>query len=142
MFRDELDERLRRAAKPEPADVDRIVTAVLAEDGDVVSRATSLRRFSPAIWSLAACLVVVAALGAWRYVHQEARPAAAGVYRVEAVSAARPGTYVAEAVPPPGPSRVLSVKADDGVTWIFSTTPDDDWLPAGESIVIGVGESR
>jgi hypothetical protein len=142
MVRDELDERLRRAARPEPADVDRIVTAVLAGDGDVVARASSLHQLSPAIWTLAASLVVAAALGGWRYVHQEARPAAAGVYRVEAVSAAPSGAYVAESIPPPGPSRVLSMKADNGATWIFSTTPDDDWLPAGKSIVIGVGESR
>jgi hypothetical protein len=144
MSRDELDERLRRVAEPEAAVVTRIVRAVLADGREASPRGLAsfwrLREHPAAVAVLTASLVAVVSLGAW----WARRPAAAlaGVYRVETVSAAAPdGVYRAEAVPLGAPSRV-TVTASDGTTWILSTAPNEDWLPAGSSVVIGGGEHR
>jgi hypothetical protein len=145
MDRDELGERLRRAAEPEAAVVIRIVQAALADGGEVSpGRGASfrtLRRHSFAVAVSTACLVGAVSFGAWWW----ARPRGAtlaGVYRVEAVSAGVPdGVYRAEAVPPGAPSRV-TVTGSDGTTWILSTPLNEDWPPAGSSVVIGGGEHR
>jgi threonine dehydrogenase-like Zn-dependent dehydrogenase len=142
MSRDELDERLRRAAESEPVTIDRIVRTALDEDAAVSPRASSLREWPSAFSTLTVCLVAAVAIGVWWYAQHQARPAATGVYRVEAVAAGPAGVYRADAIASPGPSRVISLKEDDGATWIFSTTPDDEWLPAGKAIVIGMGERR
>ena len=145
MDRDELGERLRRAAEPEAAVVTRIVQAALA-DGKKVSpgRGASFRRLSDHSVSVAvftACGVAAVSLGAWWWAHQPGA-AVVGVYRIDAVSAAMPdGVYRAQAGPPGAPSRV-TVTGSDGATWILSRTPNEDWLPAGSSVVIGGGEHR
>jgi hypothetical protein len=144
MSRDELDERLRQAAKPEAETVARIVSAALADGEDVSPRGLAsfrwLRERRVAVASTAS-LVAVVSLGAWWWA-QEPATSPAGVYRVEAVKPAAPdGVYRVEAFRPRVPPRV-TVTASDGTTWIFGTKPNEDWLPAGSSVVIGGGEQR
>jgi hypothetical protein len=147
MVSDELDDRLRRAARPEPEAVERMVRAALTND-----ERTRVRAWPRAVAALATGLVAVAALGVWWSARQPTT--APGVYRVEIVSNAAPeepakpvslsddGVFRVEATPTVAQSGVIRVTADDGTTWILGTTPSDDWLPPGSGVVLGGGAAR
>jgi hypothetical protein len=107
-------------------------------------------RFWPrAFAAVGTCLAAVVLCALWWSARQPTT--APGVYRVEVVSDARSvelaelgsapvdGVFRAEATPTVAPSRVIRVIAEDGTTWVLSTIPDDDRLPAGTVIVIGAG---
>jgi ferric-dicitrate binding protein FerR (iron transport regulator) len=124
--RDDLEERVRCAARPDEAAVERVVRAALSAAPDASAgwqldgaQSRAGQRWPAAFAVASVCLVAVVALGAWwcaRVPAPEAHAEAQG--------------------------QIISVTTDDGSTWILSTTPDDDWLPAGSSIVIGGGEAR
>jgi hypothetical protein len=110
MDRDDLDERLRRAAAPEPAAVDRVVTAALAnDDSDAASQARRSRASTSFGWPrgvamFATCLVAVVAFGAWWAARQPAAPASD--YRVDALPAPLPDeAHRTEAPLAPAPER-------------------------------------
>jgi hypothetical protein len=146
MDRDELDERVRLAATPEPVAVERVVRAAL--DTDATTHAAWPRAYA----ALATGLAAVVALGIWWSARQPTPTP--GVYRAEVVSDRGPdelaepvsarvdGVFRAEATPTVAPSRVIRVTADDGTTWILSTMPDDDLLPPGSAIVVGGRERQ
>jgi hypothetical protein len=148
MDRDELRDRLLRAADADPAAVDRVVTAALASgQGGMGSRVFA---------ALATCFVAVVVLGVWWSTRQPAAPAD-GIYRVEALEAINPegmdvvsstaaaasdGVYRTTANLSLAPSRVIRVRTDDGTTWILSTDALDDWPPPGSRVIVGGGEVR
>lgn len=133
MARDELDERVRQAAEADPTTVDRVVRSALAsaecssaawENGaPTISTGTWPRAFGV----LGACLVALVTLGVWWSGGQPASPAAGSARAV---------------VRPIEAGQVIRVTTDDRTTWILSTTPDDDWMPAGSVVVFGGGEGR
>ena len=61
MDRDELDDRVRRAAQAEPATIDRVVRAALASDERVIP----VRAWPRAFEALSAGLVGAVALSIW-----------------------------------------------------------------------------
>jgi hypothetical protein len=130
MVTDDLDDRLRRAAEPEPEAVDRVVRVALAsaDAGRPGSAVVPVREWHGAFATLAACLIATVTFGVW-WCARQASPAPAGVYRAEASRSVIT-------------SRVVAVTADDGTTLILSTTPGDEWLPPGSRIVVGGGEAR
>jgi len=129
MDTDDLDDRLRRAAEPEPQVVDRVVRGALASlAGRTESTIMLVREWRGAFATLAACLVAAVTFGVWWCV-RPATPASAGVYRVESL-------------PSDDAAQVISVTNEDGTRWILSTAPDHAWLPQGSSIVAGAGEER
>jgi len=151
MDSDELRDRLRRAADPDPAAVGRVVDAALAS-GAPIGMLTRPRVQA----AIATCVVAAGALAVWWSVRQPQTPPA-GVYRVEAVPAASEGDTeaVSSAAPPASdgvyrttaslslaPSRIVRVTADDGTTWILSTDTNDEWLPRGSAIVVGGGAAK
>jgi hypothetical protein len=120
--RDDLDERLRQAARPDDAAVERVVVTVLgAQAGRRAPQANPLpwRRWPAPFAVASACLLAAVVLGVW-WCAQAPAPA----------------------MPAGRPNQVFSVTADDGTTWIFSSTPSEDWLPPGTAIVIGGEEAR
>ena len=133
MGRDELDERVRHAAETEPAVVDRIVRAALASaEGSSAAWEKGAPTMSTGTWPrafgmLGACLVAVVALGVWWSGRQ---PASQANGRTRVVST------------PIGTSQVIRVTDSDGTTWILSTAPDDDWMPAGSIVIVGEGAQR
>ena len=130
MDTDDLDDRLRRAAEPEPEVVDRVVRVALASAGAgrTESAIMPVREWHGAFATLAACLVAMVTLGVW-WCARQASPASVGVYRVEASRSVIT-------------SRVMGLTTDDGTTLILSTMPGDDWLPPGSGIVVGGGDPR
>lgn len=151
MDKDELRDRLLRAADPDPTAVCRVVTAALASGAPI--RTLTRPRVLAAI---ATCIAASGALAAWWSIRQPPTPPA-GVYRVQAVPAASDGdSAVASSAAPPAsggvyrttaslsltPSRIIRVTADDGTTWILSTDSNDDWLPRGSAIVLGGGAAK
>ena len=133
MGRDELDDRVRQAAETERAVVDRIVSAALARaDGAAAAgnEATPVvpgRLWPDAFPLIAACFVAVVLFSAWWGGRQSASLPAGGARAL---------------VKPTEAGRVIRVTTGDGTTWILSTTPDDDWMPAGSVVVLGGAEGR
>jgi hypothetical protein len=143
MDRDDLDERVRRAAQAEPATIERVVRAALAaEEGgppawDETTTPLSVRLWPRAFGVLAAGLMGAVALSVWWCV----RPPAGvndGVFQAEAVVDPAPaGVYRSQAEVFEPSSRAVRMTTDGGAAWILSTVPSDDWLPPGTSVVIG-----
>jgi hypothetical protein len=148
MDRDDLDDRVRRAATPEPAAVERVVRAALVSGEaspaawDDSTLPTSVRARPRAFALLASGLAGAVALSVWWCTWTPA-PVDNGVFRAEAIpQAVADGVYRADAVPEVAPVGVVRVTTAHGASWIFSTTPGDDWLPRGSALVVGGGEGR
>ena len=144
MDRDELRDRLLRAAVADPAAVDRVVTAALASGGNVArvfkpagrddteaaeSDLGAIRMLArPRVFAaLATCLVAVVALGVWWTVLKPAAPAD-GVYRVEAVQAIVPdGMSAAPSNPTAIPDGVYRTTASLSLapSRVIRVTSDD-----------------
>jgi hypothetical protein len=103
---DDVDERFRRAARPDEMAVDRIARAALAS----VARSRRLARLIP----VAALLVCLLALGAW-WSHRAARTAATSNSSGDAILLQAPDgtTWIVAGVPakeylPPGTCVVIA----------------------------------
>jgi hypothetical protein len=147
--RDDLDERVWRAARPEAAAVERVVAAALACTGQGpdagrrdVGPSSALRQWPAAFGVITGCLIAVAAVSVWWCARA---PERTGGYRATALpmtADTAPGaTYRVTAIPPEAPRQPITVTADGGATWILSATPGKPWLPPGSSVVAG-GEQR
>ncbi len=146
MARDDLDERVRRAAQTDAVTIDRVTRAALESHG--TPHAARPRAFA----ALGTTLAAVVMLAVW-WSARAPVSVPAGVFRIEAVAGvSAEASEVASSMPPPpgvyratadatlAPARVMRVRAGDGTIWILSTGANDEWLPPGTGIVVGGGE--
>lgn len=109
---DDVDERLRQAARPSQAAVDRIKRAAVAG----VAPPPVIRALP-----VAALIVCLLAAGVW----WSRRPTASAM------------TVTWES-----PGDGMSVQASDGTTWIFGGRAAPDYLPPGTCVVIAEGGTQ
>jgi hypothetical protein len=152
MARDELDDRVWRAAQAEHAVVDRLVSRAMAPDA---AGSGALRAGGPAFAVLVVCLLAIVAIGVWTL--RPPHPAEHGVYRATAIppnesvpaepgaplpSSDPDGVFRSNASPVIAPAHIIRIIAEDGTTWILSTNTGDDPLPRGSAVIIGGEEEK